>query len=196
MLAVQYGSEQYRITMAEATVTSQCTVVVRRPRSADTSLPWAFVVLPKEVSDTLPRRGRTSVEGTINGRPFTATLEPDGQLSHWLRITNQMLQEVGCEYGDEVELVVKPVGTEPEPPIPSDFKQELEQSPDALHTWNETTTLARVDWIHWIESAKQLKTRQRRITNACEMLAEGKGRVCCFDPSGFYDKSKCAPEEG
>jgi hypothetical protein len=45
--------------------------------------PWAFVVLPKAVSDTLPRRGRTSIVGSINGVSFQATLEPDGQLSQW-----------------------------------------------------------------------------------------------------------------
>ena len=46
----------------------------------DTS--WAFVILPKDVSEMLPRRGRTSVKGTINGHGFQATLDPDGQLSH------------------------------------------------------------------------------------------------------------------
>jgi hypothetical protein len=26
------------------------------------------------------------------------------------------------------------------------------------------------------------------------MLASGKGRVCCFDPSGFYSKAFSAPK--
>lgn len=26
----------------------------------------------------------------------------------------------------------------------------------------------------------------RRLGNACDMLANGKKRVCCFDPSGIY----------
>ena len=57
----------------------------------------------------------------------------------------------------------------------------------------EPTTLARIDWIHWIESAKQAKTRKSRVENACQMLASGKKRVCCFDPSGFYSKALAAP---
>jgi hypothetical protein len=44
---------------------------------------WAFV----EASARLPRRGRTTVQGTLNGRAFTATLEPDGRLSHRLCMT-------------------------------------------------------------------------------------------------------------
>lgn len=60
--------------------------------------------------------------------------------------------------------------------------------------WNDTTTLARVDWVHWIVSAKQAKTRAQRIESACEMLASGKKRVCCFDPSGYYSKALSAPK--
>ncbi|MFZ1892191.1 MAG: DUF1905 domain-containing protein, partial [Formosimonas sp.] len=37
---------------------------------------WAFVVLPKNVSETLPRRGRCTVVGTLNGCPFQSLLEP------------------------------------------------------------------------------------------------------------------------
>ena len=41
---------------------------------------------------------------------------------------------------------------------------------------------------HAFKSAKQAETRARRIRNACEMLAGGKKRVCCFDRSGYYSK--------
>jgi hypothetical protein len=51
-----------------------------------------------------------------------------------------------------------------------------------------------MDWIHWITSAKQAKTRAKRIRDACAMLAAGKSRVCCFDQSGFYSKAFRAPE--
>src|SRR6266550_3469019 len=46
---------------------------------------WTFLTLPKDASAKLPSRGMTTVEGTINGFPFRATLEPDGQRSHWLQ---------------------------------------------------------------------------------------------------------------
>jgi hypothetical protein len=36
--------------------------------------------------------------------------------------------------------------------------------------------------------------RERRIANACEMLATGKRRVCCFDRSGIYSRGLAAPE--
>jgi hypothetical protein len=44
-----------------------------------------FVNLPKRASAKLPSRGQVSVEGTINGAAFAATLEPDGKGGHWLK---------------------------------------------------------------------------------------------------------------
>ena len=40
---------------------------------------WTFLILPKNASAKLPSRSVTAIEGTINGCPFQAVLEPDGQ---------------------------------------------------------------------------------------------------------------------
>ena len=134
------------------------------------------------------------MEGTINGHPFQATLEPDGQLSHWLRVGKELSEASGVRVGGMVTLEIAPVKEEPEPRMPADLLDALAAFPEAKAVWDDTTTIARLDWIHWIESAKQAKTRKRRIDNACDMLASGKRRVCCFDQSGFYSKSLSAPE--
>lgn len=155
---------------------------------------WAFVVLPKDASEKLPRRGRTTVQGTLNGRPFQATLEPDGQLSHWLKVDPDLLDALAVHVGDMVMLEIAPAKPEPEPDVPADLLEALTECPVAKTAWEGTTTIARLDWIHWIESAKQEKTRQQRINNACDMLASGKKTVCCFDRSGYYSKAFCAPE--
>jgi len=165
-----------------------------RPAKSGKDSSWAFLVLPKSASEKLPRRGRTSVEGTINGHPFQATLEPDGQLSHWLKISKALREVSGVAIGDTATLEIAAVAKELEPKLPSDFQEALAASPEAKAVWDATTTVARIDWIHWVESAKQAKTRNTRIENACDMLAGGKKRVCCFDPSGFYSKSLSAPQ--
>lgn len=167
---------------------------LHRPAKSDGDTPWAFVILPKSVSKKLPRRGRTSVEGTINGHYFLATLEPDGQLSHWLQVNEALLEAAGADIGDIAAFEITPVEQEPEPEVPADLGAALATSAKARTGWDDTTTIARVDWIHWIISAKQAKTRAQRISNACDMLAGGKRRVCCFDPSGYYSKAFSAPE--
>lgn len=164
-----------------------------RPAEPGEDDTWAFLVLPKTASDTLPRRGRTSVEGTLNGVPFQATLEPDGQLSHWLKVSEKLQEAANAKVGEDVALRISPVDSEPEPQAPDDLREALAASPEAKAVWEDTTTIARVDWIHWIESAKQASTRERRVANACDMLSSGKKRVCCFDQSGYYSKSLSAP---
>ena len=172
----------------------QCQAKLLKPLQLSIDSEWAFIILPNNISQGLPRRGRTSVLGKINDCDFTATLEPDGQLSHWLKVDKKLQDEANLKVGDVVSLEITPVKQEPEPEIPKDFYQALQDSPQALPIWQATTTLARVDWIHWVTSAKQAKTRIKRINDACNMLSEGKHRVCCFDPSGFYSKALSAPE--
>lgn len=157
---------------------------------------WAFVVLPESASATLPRRGRTSVDGTLAGAPFRATLEPDGQRSHWLKVDAALREAAGVAIGDTVAITLRPADPEPEPALPDDLASALRAHPDARATWDQATTLAHVDWIHWIESAKQARTREKRIAEACDKLASGQRAVCCFDPSGVYSKAFKAPRAG
>ena len=49
-----------------------------RPAESEKANSWTFLVLPKNASAKLPSRGMTAIEGTINGFPFQALLEPDG----------------------------------------------------------------------------------------------------------------------
>ena len=153
-----------------------------------------FLTLPKNASSKLPSRGKTGIEGTINGFPFRATLEPDGQKSHWLRVDRKMRECAGAEAGDVVTLEIALVAEEPEPKVPTDFRKALAAAPKARALWSDITPVARRDWIQWIISAKQPETRVRRVNNACSMLSAGKRRVCCFDRSGFYSKSLSAPK--
>jgi len=136
----------------------------------------------------------TTVKGSINGHPFRATLEPDGQRSHWLKVNRKMREAADADVGDVVTLEITPAGEEPELRVPADLRKALAAAPKARALWSDITPIARRDWIHWITSAKRPETRARRVGNACEMLAGGKRRVCCFDRSGFYSKSFRSPE--
>jgi uncharacterized protein YdeI (YjbR/CyaY-like superfamily) len=97
--------------------------------------------------------------------------------------------------GDIVTLEITPASEEPEPEVPTDLREALAAAtPKARKLWFDITPIARRDWIQWITSTKRAETRERRIKNACSMLAAGKRRPCCFDRSGFYSKSLSAPK--
>ena len=162
-----------------------------RPRGAA----WRFVVLPAAASAKLPTRSMVTVDGTLSGAPFQATLEPDGQGSHWLKVARALYEAAGVEAGDTVALDIAPVAREPEPKVPADLRAALAAHAGARATWADVTPVARRDWIHWITSGKKAETRGKRIATAIDMLASGKRRACCFDRSGMYSKGAMgAPE--
>lgn len=160
---------------------------------------WTFLILPDEVSKQLPSRGQTTVTGMFQQQPFQGTLEPDGRGGHWLQVDRKLREAAGAVVGDVVTLEIAPVAQEPEPGVPADLRRALAAaSPKACEAWSDITAAARRDFVHWITSAKRPETRARRIANACDMLAKGKRRPCCFDRSGMYSGSLgCpVPDEG
>jgi len=139
-----------------------------------------LLTLPGNASGKLPSRDNTMVEGTINGFPFRAALEPNSNGSHSLKITKALHDAVGAKAGDTVTVELTRVDEEPELWVPTDLRKALEAAPSAQSLWAQITPMARRDWILWVISAKQEETRTRRIENACDMLASGKRRPCCF----------------
>jgi hypothetical protein len=173
---------------------------LHRPGGKDAGADWAFLRLPQEASDRLPARGLVSVEGTLQGATFAATLEPDGEGGHWLRVEPDMMESSGARPGETVELDIAPAAQEPEPKVPADLQEALDAAPEkARETWQAITPKARRDYIQWMVSAKKEETRDKRIGVAVDKLAKGDRRPCCFDRSGMYGKGLSCPvpaEEG
>jgi hypothetical protein len=161
------------------------------PKGAD----WTFLVLPAAASAKLPTRSMVTVDGTIEGERFQATLEPDGQGSHWLKIDKALSEAAGVAAGDTVALEIAPVAKEPEPKVPDDLRKALAANAAAKATWADITPVARRDWVHWVTSGKKAETRVKRIAVACDKLASGNRRACCFDRSGMYSKGNMGPPE-
>src|SRR5207237_6230287 len=90
----------------------------------------------------------------------------------------------------------KLAGEESEPRVPADLRKTLAAAPKSKAQWNDLTPIARRDFISWIDSAKQLETRRRRIERACSMLAAGKRRPCCYSIVSFdlYTGLNAAPK--
>lgn len=155
---------------------------------------WTFIALPAGASRKLPARGMVSIDGLINGAAFQATLQPDGRGGHWLKLDKALREAAKARVGDSVAFEITPVSQEPEPQIPPDLRKALAAAaPKAREAWRDITPLARRDWVQWITSGKRAETRAIRIDKACDMLAKGKRRPCCFDRSGMYDKSLTCP---
>ncbi len=135
--------------------------------------------VPEWLSKQFPSHVSTKVEGTINGHPFRAPLEPNTSGSHWLRVNKAMLKGAGADASDTVKLAI--LGPQPEPTVPADLRVAFTTSHEAKMLWDELTTMGRRDWVRWIESAKKPETRARRVTRTVEQLSSGKRRACCVN---------------
>jgi hypothetical protein len=150
-----------------------------RPK-ANEKIGSCTLTLPKNASAKLPFRGMTTVEGMINAFPFRGALEPNGKGSHCLRVNKTMRDAAGADALGTVTVEITRAGEEPEIRVPMDLRKALAAAPLAQAGWEGITPMARRDWIFSITSAKQPETRRRRIEKACDMLASGKRRLCCF----------------
>ena len=111
-----------------------------RPRAdqREKSDSWTFLILPKTASTKLPSRGMTAIEGTINGVPFQAVLEPDGQKSHWLKVDRKLREAAGADAGGIVSLEIAPAAKDPEPTVPADLRKALAAAvPKARALWSD-----------------------------------------------------------
>jgi hypothetical protein len=161
--------------------------LVRHPQAAKTGS-GLLLNVPKAVSKKL--RGLAKVEGTMNGHPFRAPLEPNPSGGHWLRVNQAMREGAGADAGDTVKLAI--LGPEPEPTLPADLRAALAASPEAKRLWKNLTPLGRRDWIRWVVSAKKPETRARRVTRTVEQLSAGKRRPCCVN---VYEFMLCRVQE-
>ena len=74
-------------------------------------------------------------------------------------------------------------------PMPDDLQAELIAGSDATALWQDITTLARNEFICWVESAERDQTRQLRITRTKEELLEGERRPCCWPGCDHREKT-------
>ncbi len=110
-------------------------------------------------------------------------LEPDGKGSHWFKVDETMCEAAGADAGDTVMLAIEPAREWTEPQLPEDLKSALEADVQTQSLWMDCTTMARWDWIRWINATAQQETRRRRIEVAFSKLKSGMRRPCCFNRS-------------
>ena len=138
---------------------------------------WGTLEIPKSLSGVLS--GMNKVEGTINGHPFRAPIEPNGSGRYVLRVNDAMRAGADAGPGDTVNLAI--LGPEPEPKEPPELRSALAGSANAKNFWKELDSDSRRIYLRWIDATKNRETRARRVRRTVEQLAQGKRRPCCVN---------------
>lgn len=64
--------------------------------------------------------------------------------------------------------------------LPADLRKALSSDRAALAKWEDITTLARNEWICWVESVKTPEIRAQHVGRVVSQLKEGSRRPCCW----------------
>ena len=142
----------------------------------------SIIKIPPSASELLPSRGMVMIQGTVNQTPFITALEPDGNGSHWFEVSELLCADANLQLGNTFSFSMDVTNRWIEPEIPSDFLNALIQA-SLMDQWNSLTTKAHWEWIRFIRSTQNAKTRETRIQVSCSKLQNNKKRPCCFDTS-------------
>lgn len=142
---------------------------------------WTILRLPAEASAKLSSRGQVLVKGSLGGVDFRTPLEPDGRLSHWFRVEDDLLQAAGARVGDTIAVAIEPIKEWPEPEVPADWQQALAADAQARELWQHITPMAHWEWIRWSRATNKAETRAKRIAVGISKLKSGERRPCCWN---------------
>lgn len=144
--------------------------------------------LPLDASEKLPSRGQVAVNGMVNGYKLTTVLEPDGYWGHWMNVNETLQNSATLKAGDRVTATVRTTQVWPEPKVPHDFQKALDAAPQKVKDkWKDITSMARWEWLRWVNATKNPDTRALRIQKSVSKLNGKHRRPCCFNLAACTD---------
>jgi hypothetical protein len=133
----------------------------------------AFVEVPFDVEAAFGSK-RPKVKAMIERVPYRGTLTRMGTECYILGIRKEIREQTGKTFGDLVEITVQE-DTEPRVvEIPAELMRALEADSEASALFEKLSYTHQREYVTWIEEAKKVETRQRRIMKTIEMVKQKK----------------------
>jgi len=129
--------------------------------------------VPDEVMAALGPGRRPPVRVTLNGYTYRTSVGSVDGLP-MVGISAEVRKNAGVAGGDQVDVDIE-LDTEPrEVTVPPDFRAALIADPGANRFFDALSYSHKSAYVLWIESAKKVETRERRIPEAIKMLKAGR----------------------
>jgi hypothetical protein len=137
------------------------------------SIDGAYIEFPYDVEKEFGVKGQVKVKATFDGCQYRGSLAKMDQGCHLLGITKKIRSEINKQPGDFVHVVITKDDEERIVEIPEDFQKQLDENEKAKVFYKTLSYSNQKKFVDWVSSAKKLETREKRIEEAIEMLAEG-----------------------
>ncbi|MEA2292081.1 MAG: hypothetical protein QOF17_1101 [Solirubrobacteraceae bacterium] len=145
------------------------TVLVPRGPAAAVVLDDAQVAAVGEGAKRFP------VVATVNGYTWRTTVTRMGG-EHLLGLSRAVRQAAGAEAGDSVDVELELDTAERTVEVPEALAAALDADPAARETFDGLAYTHRKEYARWVDEAKRDETRERRVSQAIEMIKAGRTR--------------------
>src|SRR5262245_1458558 len=120
-------------------------------------------------------RARPPLEVTIGGHTWRTTPGVYGGVAY-IGLNKDVRAAAGVDAGDDVRVTLE-LDTEPRTvDVPEDLRAALAADPAADAAFARLSFTHRREYVEWVEEAKRLETRARRIAGTVEGVRQGKHR--------------------
>ena len=130
------------------------------------------IEVPVAVVDAL---AGPKVRATVGGYTYRSSVASMGG-RYLLGVSADVRREAGVAAGDEVDVTLEPDTEERTVAVPDDFAAALAAEPAAEAFFASLSYSQRRWFVLGVEGAKKADTRERRIRQAVERLAGGRGQ--------------------
>ena len=152
------------------------TAILKKFREQGEKTGWTYLEVSQELAQQLKPNNKRSfrVKITLDTVPFEGVaMIPMGACNFIMAINGDMRKAIGKMKGDSVEvgIAIDEKGYQ----LNKDFLACLEDEPEALAFFNTLTNGHQVYYSKWIESAKTIETKAKRIANSIRYLSKELG---------------------
>ena len=131
-----------------------------------------FVFFPFDAKEEFGTRAQIRVKATFDGVPYAGALVKYGPPQHMLPVVKTILEQIGKQPGDSVDVVLERDQNERVVDVPDEFANAMKKA-GVLDAFEKLRFTHRKEYCRWISEARKLETRQNRLRKAIDMLKKG-----------------------
>jgi len=134
----------------------------------------AYLEFPFSTQEIFGTNNRIPVRINFNGEPYRGSLVRMGTECHIVPILKTIREKIGKGIGDSVEVEVF-LDDEPRlVEVPQDVQDAMKRNPQAKEKFTALSYSHQREYVLWIDEAKKVETRQRRIEKLIATLLSEK----------------------
>jgi len=132
----------------------------------------SFVAVPFDVLETFGTRGRVPVRADFDGESYRGSLVTFGGPHHLLLVLTELQERLGKGPGDSVDVTVRLDQSARVVELDVDVAAAFTDA-GVLEAFRAMSYSHQKEYHVWITTAKRAETRDRRISTAIDMVADG-----------------------